>query len=127
MSEIINESMSSREMLDILVAKNMEDAREAKKRGELVCWSSSIAPCEFCEVMGIHTVYPENHVVGIAARKGAPELLEYAESKGYSNDICGYARANLAYMDVQHCVSEEMPLPDMVLLCNNICETLLKW
>lgn len=79
MSEIINESMSSREMLDILVAKNMEDAREAKKRGELVCWSSSIAPCEFCEVMGIHTVYPENHVVGIAARKGAPELLEYAE------------------------------------------------
>ena len=31
MSEIINESMSSREMLDILVAKNMEDAREAKK------------------------------------------------------------------------------------------------
>ncbi len=127
MSEIINESMSSREMLDILVAKNMEDAREAKKRGELVCWSSSIAPCEFCEVMGIHTVYPENHVVGIAARKGAPELLEYAESKGYSNDICGYARANLAYMDVQHCVSEEMPLPDLVLLCNNICETLLKW
>ena len=51
MSEIINESMSSREMLDILVAKNMEDAREAKKRGELVCWSSSIAPCEFCELM----------------------------------------------------------------------------
>lgn len=127
MSSVINESMTSREMLDILVAKNMEDARQAKKRGELVCWSSSIAPCEFCETMGIHTVYPENHVVGIAARKGAPELLQYAEAKGYSNDICGYARANLAYMDVQHCVSEEMPLPDLVLLCNNICETLLKW
>lgn len=124
---IINESMTSKEMLNILVAKNMEDARKAKERGDLVCWSSSIAPCEFCEVMGIHTVYPENHVVGIAARKGAPELLEYAERKGYSNDICGYARANLAYMDVQHCVSEELPLPDLVLLCNNICETLLKW
>lgn len=91
MSSVINESMTSREMLDILVAKNMEDARQAKKRGELVCWSSSIAPCEFCETMGIHTVYPENHVVGIAARKGAPELLQYAEAKGYSNDICGYA------------------------------------
>lgn len=75
MSSVINESMTSREMLDILVAKNMEDARQAKKRGELVCWSSSIAPCEFCETMGIHTVYPENHVVGIAARKGAPEYF----------------------------------------------------
>ena len=72
-------------------------------------------------------VYPENHVVGIAARGGAPELLEYAERKGYANDICGYARANLAYMDVQKCISDEMPLPDLVLLCNNICETLLKW
>ena len=77
--------------------------------------------------MGIYTVYPENHVVGIAARGGAPDLLEYAERKGYSNDICGYARVNLAYMDVQKCISEEMPLPDLVLLCNNICETLLKW
>lgn len=127
LSSVINDSMTSKEMLDILVAKNMEDARQAKARGDLVCWSSSIAPCEFMETMGIYTVYPENHVVGIAARKGAPELLQYAEAEGYSNDICGYARANLAYMDVQHCVSEEMPLPDMVLLCNNICETLIKW
>lgn len=127
MSSIINESMTSKEMLDILVAKNMEDARQAKKNGGLVCWSSSIAPCEFCEVMDIYTVYPENHVVGIAARRGAPELLSYAEQRGYNNDICGYARANLAYMDVQKCVSEEMPLPDVVMYCNNICETLVKW
>ncbi len=127
MLDVINDSMTSKEMLDILVAKNMEDARQAKKNGGLVCWSSSIAPCEFMEAMDIYTVYPENHVVGIAARKGAPELLEYAERKGYNNDICGYARANLAYMDVQHCVSEEMPLPDVVFFCNNICETLVKW
>lgn len=127
LSAVIHEGMTSKEMLDTLVAKNMEDARQAKARGDLVCWASSIAPCEFTETMGIYTVYPENHVVGIAARKGAPELLQYAESKGYANDICGYARANLAYMDVQHCVSEEMPLPDLVLLCNNICETLIKW
>lgn len=127
MSEIINDSMTSQEMLSILVKKNMEDAWRAKERGELVCWASSIAPCEFCEAMGIQVVYPENHVVGIAARKGAPELLQYAEAKGYSNDICGYARVNLAYKDLQKCVSEEMPLPDLVLLCNNICDTLLKW
>lgn len=127
MNKVNFDEMTSKQMLDYLVSQNMEDARQAKARGELVCWSSSIAPCEFCEAMGIHTVYPENHVVGIAARGGAPELLEYAERKGYANDICGYARANLAYMDVQKCISEEMPLPDLVLLCNNICETLLKW
>ena len=127
MENVNFDEMTSRQMLDYLVAKNWEDAREAKANGGLVCWTSSIAPCEFCEAMGIKMVYPENHVVGIAARGGAPELLEYAERKGYANDICGYARANLAYMDVQKCISDEMPLPDLVLLCNNICETLLKW
>lgn len=127
MEKVNFDEMTSRQMLDYLVAKNWEDAREAKANGGLVCWTSSIAPCEFCEAMGIKMVYPENHVVGIAARGGAPELLEYAERKGYANDICGYARANLAYMDVQKCISDEMPLPDLVLLCNNICETLLKW
>jgi benzoyl-CoA reductase/2-hydroxyglutaryl-CoA dehydratase subunit BcrC/BadD/HgdB len=127
MNEIDFEQMSSREMLDFLVKKNREDARRAKESGGLVCWSSSIAPCEFCEAMGIYQVYPENHSAAIAARRGAPELHEYAESKGYANDICGYARANLAYMDVRRCVTEEMPLPDLVFLCNNICETLLKW
>jgi benzoyl-CoA reductase/2-hydroxyglutaryl-CoA dehydratase subunit BcrC/BadD/HgdB len=127
MSEVNFDEMSSRQMLDYLVAKNMEDARQAKKRGDLICWSSSIAPCEFCEAMGIYQVYPENHAAAIAARRGAPELHEYAERKGYPNDICGYARLNLAYMDVRQCVTEEMPLPDLVFLCNNICETLLKW
>ena len=38
MNSVINDTMTSKEMLDILVAKNMEDAREGKKRGELVCW-----------------------------------------------------------------------------------------
>jgi hypothetical protein len=58
---IINENMTSKEMLGILVEKNMEDARKAKANGELVCWSSSIAPCEFTETMGICTIYPENY------------------------------------------------------------------
>jgi broad-specificity NMP kinase len=34
---IINENMTSKEMLGILVEKNMEDARKAKANGELVC------------------------------------------------------------------------------------------
>jgi benzoyl-CoA reductase/2-hydroxyglutaryl-CoA dehydratase subunit BcrC/BadD/HgdB len=125
---IINENMTSKEMLGILVEKNMEDARKAKANGELVCWSSSIAPCEFTETMGICTIYPENNAAVLAAKKLAPEFLEHAERKGYANDICGYARINLGYMDLKKELDEiEFPLPDLVLLCNNICETLLKW
>lgn len=120
-------NMSSREMLGYYLNKSYQDASEGKKRGELVCWSSSIAPCEFCETMGVHMLYPENHAAAVAARHGAEELLQVAESQGYSLDNCSYARINLAYMTVQNCVAENMPLPDFVLVCNNICETLIKW
>lgn len=119
--------MTSREMLGYYLNKSYADAAAAKERGELICWSSSIAPNEFCEAMGIHVIYPENHAAAVAAKGGALDLLEVAEKKGYSIDLCSYARINLAYMDVQNCVAENIPLPDFVIVCNNICNTLLKW
>ncbi len=125
--EVNLNDMSSKEMLGFYLNKSYQDAAEGKKRGELVCWSSSIAPCEFCETMGVHMLYPENHAAAIAAKHGAEELLQVAEGQGYSLDNCSYARINLAYMTVQTCVAENMPLPDFVLVCNNICETLIKW
>lgn len=121
------EKMSSKQYLAELTAKHYQDAIEGKKRGELVAWSASIAPQEFCETMGIHVLYPENHAAAIGAKGGALPLIDYAESRGYSVDICSYARINLAYKDLQECCFENIPLPDLVIVCNNICNTLLKW
>ena len=73
------------------------DAMEAKKRGEKVAWVSSNFPVEIPETMGIATVYPENQAAGIAARGAGTRMCEEAESEGYSNDICAYARVSLAY------------------------------
>ncbi len=126
-SSTTGQEMTSREMLGYYLNKSYADAAAAKERGELICWSSSIAPNEFCEAMGIHVIYPENHAAAVAAKGGALDLLEVAEKKGYSIDLCSYARINLAYMDVQNCVAENIPLPDFVIVCNNICNTLLKW
>ena len=67
--------MTSREMLNYYLSKSYQDAREGKARGELVCWSSSIAPNEFCEAMGVHMLYPENHAAAVSARHGALDLL----------------------------------------------------
>lgn len=78
---IINENMTSKEMLGILVEKNMEDARKAKANGELVCWSSSIAPCEFTETMGICTIYPENYAAVLAAKSLLPNSLSMRKER----------------------------------------------
>lgn len=133
--------MNAKQLLGYYLDKSYEDARNAHANGKLVCWSSSIAPAEFCEVMDICMVYPENHAAAIGAKKGAIDMIEVAERKGYSADICSYARINLAYMNLlveqartgvapkvlEDCPGEKIPLPDIIIICNNICNTLLKW
>lgn len=135
------DEMTSKELLGYFQNKLDEEAREAKKAGRLVCWSASVAPPEFCVAMDIAMVYPETHAAGIAARKDADGVLETAALKGYNADICSYARVNLGYMELlkQEAMTGEtpdklanskgarIPLPDLVITCNNICNTLLKW
>lgn len=121
------DKITSKQYLAELTAKHYRDAIEGKKRGDLVAWSSSIAPQELCETMGIHVIYPENHAAAIGAKGGALPLIDHAESKGYSLDLCSYARVNLAYKDLQDCCFENVPLPDLLIICNNICNTLIKW
>lgn len=144
MKELTNseiEAMSSRELLDYYLTKAYDDARHAHENGKLVCWSSSIAPSEFCEAMDVCLVYPENHAAAIGAKKGALSMIEVAEKLGYNSDICSYARVNIAYMELlaqeartgvtppelEDCPAERIPLPDFILICNNICNTLIKW
>ncbi len=121
------ERVTSKHYLSELTAKHYRDAIEGKQRGELVAWSSSIAPQELCETMGIHVLYPENHAAAIGAKGGALPLIAHAEGNGYSVDLCSYARINLAYSDTQDCCFVNIPQPDLLIICNNICNTLIKW
>jgi benzoyl-CoA reductase/2-hydroxyglutaryl-CoA dehydratase subunit BcrC/BadD/HgdB len=135
------DNMTAKQKLDYYLEKSYQDARDAHANGKLVCWTASIAPTEFCEVMDICMVFPENHAAAIGAKKGALDMIEIAERRGYSGDNCSYSRINLAYMDLlveeaktgvtpealANCPGPKMPLPDLILICNNICNTLLKW
>lgn len=119
--------MTSKQMLAQLLDNHYAEALQAKAEGKLVAWSTSIAPQELLETLDIHVVYPENHAAAIGARKFAPEFIEMAEGDGYSADICSYARVNLAYMVKQECEAGNIPLPDFIFCCNNICNTVIKW
>lgn len=123
----VSQKLTSKELLNQLTQKHYADAKAAKERGDLVAWSTSIAPQEFCEAMGIEVLYPENHAAAIGAKGGAIPLLQQAEGSGYSLDICSYARINLGYLETLDCCFENIPLPDLIICCNNICNTLLKW
>ena len=141
MSEKAISQMAAKEMLAYYQAKLDEEAREAKAKGKLVCWSASVAPPEMCVAMDVAMVYPETHAAGIGARKGSLDMLEVADRDGYSVDCCSYGRVNMGYMKLlkeeaitgktpealANSPAARVPLPDFVLTCNNICNTLLKW
>ena len=113
-----------------LSEKMYEQAYEAKERGEMVGWCSSNFPPEIAETFGLHVVYPESQAAAISAKGGSLPLIEHAEGElGFSNDICAYARINLAYADLGACPNGErdMPLPDFVLGATSICETMMPW
>jgi benzoyl-CoA reductase/2-hydroxyglutaryl-CoA dehydratase subunit BcrC/BadD/HgdB len=103
------------------------DLNKARYNGRKVAWASSIVPQEFMEAMDIAVAYPENHSATIAAKKGAMKYIDHADEMGYSNDICSYARINLAYADLKCDEVFNLPKPDFVVCTNNICSVLVKW
>ena len=118
---------SAKYKLGQIAAKAYSDVQEAKARGEKIGWISSNFPVEIPETLGIPVCYPENQAAAIAARGGGQRLCEISEGDGYSNDICAYARVSLAYAKIKDAPEQNMPMPDFVLCCNNICNCMIKW
>lgn len=118
---------SAKYKLGKIAMKAYSDCVEAKARGELVGWCASNFPVEIPETLGLYVCYPENQAAGIAARGGGERMCNESEGDGYSNDICAYARISLAYMKLKEAPEQDMPQPDFVLCCNNICNCMIKW
>ncbi|MBO6011168.1 MAG: 2-hydroxyacyl-CoA dehydratase [Oscillospiraceae bacterium] len=118
---------SAKYKLNQIAAKAYSDAQAAKERGEKVGWCASNFPVELPETLGIPVCYPENQAAGIAACGQGEKLCSIAEDEGYSNDICAYARISLAYAKIKDEPAQNMPMPDFMLCCNNICSCMTKW
>ena len=103
------------------------DAKTAGQSGKKVAWITSGGPVEPLIAMDVIPVYPENYGAMIGASHMGGDLCAKAEALGYSTDLCSYARADIA------CALENggpiggLPRPDMLVCCNNICGTVLKW
>ncbi|MEG0919460.1 MAG: 2-hydroxyacyl-CoA dehydratase [Anaerovoracaceae bacterium] len=114
-------------LLGEIVDRHYKEAWEAKNNGEKVGWCASNFPQEIFETLGVKVVYPENQAAAIAAKGGGERLCSHAENMGYSNDICSYARINIAFSDIKDAPEMPVPQPDFVLCCNNICNCMIKW
>jgi benzoyl-CoA reductase subunit B len=82
---------------------------------------------EILKVFDLPVVFPEINSLQTAVRRVAHELLDRAEDYGYSPDICGYVKADVAVQlrGGQHPMGK-IPKPSIAVL-TNACNTYIKW
>ncbi len=104
------------------------DLTLAPERGEQSAYvfvMGSLA--EILRVFDFHTVFPEINSLQTAVRRVAQEYLNAAEDYGYSPDICGYVKADLAMQlrGGEHPMGR-IPKPSLAVY-TNACNTYIKW
>ncbi len=82
---------------------------------------------ELLRVFDFPIVFPEINSLQAAVRRVAHDYLNEAENYGYSPDICGYVKADVATQlrGGQHPMGK-IPRPALAV-CTNACNTYIKW
>ena len=82
---------------------------------------------EILKSFDLPVVFPEINSLQTAVRKVAHEFLDEAEDYGYSPDICGYVKADVAVQlrGGDHPMGQ-IPKPSMAVY-TNACNTYIKW
>ncbi|MGY5856223.1 MAG: 2-hydroxyacyl-CoA dehydratase family protein [Candidatus Thorarchaeota archaeon] len=119
--------LETQALLQQIAFRSGLEAMDASENGTLA-WVTSGFPVEIPIAMNLGVVYPEQAGAIIGAQKIGPEVCGYAEDLGYSQDLCSYARASIGSTEKPDEVPMgSLPTPQILLACNNICGTVLRW
>ena len=103
----------------------LNEAAVADGRAAYVFVMGSLA--EILRTFNLPVVFPEINSLQTAVRRVAHEYLNQAEDYGYSPDICGYVKADVAVQlrGGEHPMGK-IPKPALAVL-TNACNTYIKW
>ncbi len=128
--------MTEQERVPIQAYKRMKEimttyygiAKMSEGTDQKIAWITSGGPVEILYAAGIIPIYPENHAAMCGATRIADELCAAAEERGFSRDLCSYARTDFGSIYTKKSpVPGGLPKPDLLVCCNNICDTVTKW
>ena len=105
-----------------------EDLSGAAERGEGAAYVFVMGSLnELLKSFGMRVTFPEITSLQLAVRREAHEYLQVAEDYGYSPDICGYVKADVAVqlMNGKHPMGK-IPKPKLAVY-TNACNTYVKW
>ncbi len=125
-NDILSPPLKVGAMTKSIITKHYLEGRYVKGV-KPVAWVTSGAPVEILKALGFYILYPENHAALCGARKVAVEIASEAEKRGYSMDLCSYARVDIGSALTGKTPVGMLPKPDLLLACTNICQTVLFW
>jgi len=121
---------TTQEASQIIKQYYAEQQEKAKKEGLPVAWCCIAAPRDIMQALDIQAFYPEQYASYLASRDYTMRFIEHAQSAGYANELCGYARAILGYImdglppDVP---AGGMARPDFLIITSAVCDNRVKW
>jgi hypothetical protein len=104
------------------------DAKTAGQNNKKVAWITSGGPVEPLIAMDVIPVYPENHGAMIGAAKMGVDLCEKGRGAWATPATCAPTPGPTSPAPpMDGGPIGGLPRPDMLVCCNNICGTVLKW
>jgi benzoyl-CoA reductase/2-hydroxyglutaryl-CoA dehydratase subunit BcrC/BadD/HgdB len=116
--------------LSAIMTKGYMDLHQRSGAGAFCVWIAINVPAEIFEGFD-NVVYavPESHSAMCAGKGVGVTMCEKAENKGYSQDLCSYARIDIgnATDGGKDSPTFGLPRPHLLVSNNNNCSLLAKW
>ena len=91
-------------------------------------WATAGFPIELLWAYDIYPMHPENSACIAGTKKVSQDMIEYAESMGFSRDLCSYMKTNIGAYEKK--IKQEIggiSKPTFVACTGTICDTHVKW
>ena len=116
--------------LSRMMTASYTDLHRRAGEGAFVAWIAIVVPAEiFAGFDNIVYGIPESHAAMSAGKGVGVTQCEKAEARGYSMDLCSYARIDLGtvFDGGRDSPSFGLPRPRLLISDNNNCSLLAKW
>jgi benzoyl-CoA reductase/2-hydroxyglutaryl-CoA dehydratase subunit BcrC/BadD/HgdB len=124
----VNYPPTSKKLKGIIAGYMMKATIANKLPWKKLGWVSAGFPVELLWTYRVFPLHPENAACAAGARLKSQEMIEYAESLGFSRDLCSYFKTDIGAFD------KKLPItmggidkPAFCASTNTICDTHVKW
>ena len=122
--------ITSSEMMKELFNNYWQEVRGAREQGKKLAYCANPFPTDFLSAMDMAMLFPSNIAATDAIRKVSTQECEVSETMGFPNDLCSYARSNLAAILLgEKTISTfgVLPKPDCIVLSTTQDHNIVKW